>query len=97
DLEELWTRHAQDQDRSVSRPVCDVIDNVQQGRLGPVDVIEDGDDGTLRRKRLQQAADRPAAFEGRVACEPDDRRELGAHRLGVWGSTEKVKDPIPGS
>ena len=43
-LEQLEPRGAQDQQRHVARPVGEVLDEVEQPVVGPVDVLEDEDE-----------------------------------------------------
>ena len=58
-LEQLRPGHAEEQDRCVAREVGDVLDQVEERRLAPVDVVEDDDERPLARSRLEQLAERP--------------------------------------
>ena len=55
-VEELGSGEADEQDRRVARPVRDVVDEVEEGRLGPVHVVEDDDERLLARHLLEQLA-----------------------------------------
>ena len=58
-LREIRARHAADENRRVAAPAGQVLDEVEEGRLGPLDVVEHEHDRPLARERLEQAADRP--------------------------------------
>ena len=58
-LEELGPRHAEEQERRVAAEVGDVLDQVEERRLAPVDVIEDDDERPLGRGLLERLPDRP--------------------------------------
>jgi len=55
---------------------ANVLDQVQEGRLGPVDVVEDQDQRTTLGQGLEQATDGPEGLLGHSAV----RHE--AHDLG---------------
>ena len=57
-FEEIGTRRAQQQHRGRGE-VCDVLDEVEKRRLGPVQVVEDDDEWTSLRERLEVATARP--------------------------------------
>ena len=61
-LEELRAREAEEEDRGVARKVGEVLDQVEQRRLGPVDVLEDEDERPVVGELLEQAADREEAL-----------------------------------
>ena len=58
-LEEFRPGHAQQQDRSVASEVGDVLDEVEQSLLGPVQVVEHADERLLVRLFLEQLAEGP--------------------------------------
>ena len=58
-FQQLITRHAEDQQRGIARLHAKVLDQVEQRRLGPVDVLEDEDHRTAMRKRLDPGSDGP--------------------------------------
>ena len=57
-LEELRPRDAEDEERP-GRPADEVLDEVEERRRGPVDVLEDDHDRAARRPRLEHAPQRP--------------------------------------
>ena len=56
-VEQLGTRHAEKQDRSVARPVGDVLDEIEERVLGPVKVVPDDDERPFARRLFEQAPD----------------------------------------
>ena len=89
-LEQLRPGDAEEQDRCVAAPAADVLDEVEQRRLGPVDVLEENEQRTLRAERLEQPAHGPEELLRRggsgAAEHPealDDERCVGlaAHRV----------------
>ena len=71
----------------------DVLQQVEEGRLGPVDVIEQDDERRLRREDLEQAAHRPerlldVAPARAVLAEPDRVRDA----FGDLGAVLGVRD-----
>src|SRR4029453_7261528 len=53
-LEQVPARQTKDKYRA-GRPRAEVLNEIEQRRLGPVDVVERHDDGALARERLQQS------------------------------------------
>ncbi len=53
------------EDRRIGREPEHVLDQVEEGRLGPFEVIEPNDQGALVRERLEQFPDRPEGLLGR--------------------------------
>ena len=64
-LEQLGPCHGDQQDRRVPGPVGHVLDEVQEGGLAPMDVVEDEDQGFAARQRLEGLADGPEDLIGR--------------------------------
>ena len=58
-VEQLGAGGAEQQERGVPRPVGDVLDEVQQGGLRPLDVVEHHDQGTTPGQRLEEGPQRP--------------------------------------
>ena len=58
-VEQLWPRHAEQQDRRVAAQVGDVIDEIEKRLLAPVDVIEHDDERRILGNDLQEHAHRP--------------------------------------
>ena len=59
DVEQLGSRHAEQEDRSVARVVREVVDEVDEGRLRPLEVVEDDDERARLRERLEELAHGP--------------------------------------
>ena len=59
DVEQIRTRHAAEQDRHAPRPSGDVVDEVQERGLPPVDIVEDQEERHVLRDRLDEVTDRP--------------------------------------
>ena len=58
-VQELGAGEAEQQDRGAAREGHQVLEQVEQRRLGPVDVLDDRDQGALARDALEQPADGP--------------------------------------
>ena len=89
-VEQLRPRHAEEQDRRVAAEVGDVLDQVQEGRLAPMHVLEDDDDRPLSRARLQQLAEGPGDLLGRAGrgLVAENRGERG--RRAVLGLGQQL-------
>ena len=79
-VEQLRPGHAEQQDRRVAGEVGDVLDQVEEGLLAPVHVVEHADERRLGRDRLEQLAERP----GDLLAGGDQLlvAEQGADRVG---------------
>ena len=87
-VEELGPREAEDQDRRAN-PVGDVLDEVEQRRLGPVDVLEEQDQRLYVGDALHDLARRPRDLL---------RAALALERLHQPGrETEHVRDGLLGA
>ena len=75
-LEQLGTREADDQDRGSAGQRGNVVDQVEQRRLGPVNVLDDQDQWTVDGEPLEQPAHRP-----RRLLDRDGGSQHGANRL----------------
>ena len=53
-LEQLWSGRAEDEDRGVSRSFGEVVEEVEQGRLGTMDVIDHDDSRANSRDDLEE-------------------------------------------
>ena len=93
-LEQVAARDAQDQHRRVD-PLAEVLDEIEQRRLRPVDVVERDDQRPLPRDRLEQAANRPErlARRGRSFCPADDLGDTLRDLLRVFRAGEQRRDP----
>ena len=63
-LGQIRSRQAADEDRRVAAPAGQVLDEVEEGGLCPLDVVEHDDEGTLLRERLEQPAHGPVELVG---------------------------------
>ena len=81
-LEELRPGCAHDQDRDAGRPVDEMVDEVEQAVVGPVQVLEDEHERVLLGQRLEEPAPGPEGLAAVVArvlrrpAEPDQRPEV---------------------
>jgi hypothetical protein len=76
-VEQLRSRHAQDHDRSVTRPVGEMLDQVEESLLRPVEIVPDDDERPLTRRFLEETSHgkRDLLFRrDRVAPEQDAQR-----------------------
>ena len=64
-VEQLRPGHADEQDRRAGRDERDMLDQVEQCLLGPLDVVEDEHERPLARGRLDELAERPRELVGR--------------------------------
>jgi hypothetical protein len=46
-LEQIWSSNTEDDERNIPRERCDVLDQLEQRGLSPVDVVEDDDQRLL--------------------------------------------------
>ena len=84
-LGELRPRHAEQQDRCARGQERDVLDQVEERLLAPLDVVEDDHERPLRRGLLQRLAERPGDLlrrrrRLRLAEQRADRRRGGLVR-----------------
>ena len=91
-VEQLGPGHAEEQDRRVAREVGDVLDQVEERRLAPVDVVEDARRaaarrdvpraacGTPRRSRRREAAPSTSSPSIERRAPPRPHRPSGSRR-----------------
>ena len=89
-LREVRARHAADEDRCVATPAGEVLDEVEERRLRPLDVVEHEHERPLARERLEQPADRPVELvRARAWLRPADGLEdAPARRLALGLAAE---------
>ena len=63
-VEQLGPRHAEEHDRRASAQVGDVLYEIEEGGLAPVDIVEEDHERHLGRPRLEQLAERPGDLLG---------------------------------
>ena len=83
-LEQLGARRADDEQRHAGRPVGEIVDEVEQAVVGPVQILEDEHQRPLLGQRLEQAAPRRERLVAAVArvlagrAEADERAQEAA-------------------
>jgi hypothetical protein len=84
-LQELGAREAEEQDRDVAGEVDDGLDEVEEGGLRPLKVVEDEQQGEIEGERLEQLADRPERLvaRGLGVGAPDSRGDPRRNDLRV--------------
>ena len=97
-LEQLRPGGADDEQRHAGRPVDEVVDEVEQPVVGPVQILEDEHERALLGERLEEAAPGGeglvAAVAGRsiLRVEPDERPQVLARpsvRSASSGTTSR--------
>ena len=84
--QQLGPRQAEQQDRRAGRQRGDVVEQVQQRGLGPVDVLDRDDERAIARQPLEQPPQRPRRLLGlRGLVREPDRGEDAAHGRLVAG------------
>ena len=104
-LGELRPRHAEQQDRGTRGQERDVLDQIQERLLAPLDVVEDDHDRPFCRGLLQRLAERPGdLLRGcrslRLAQQRPDRLRGGLFggpqvELLQYLDDRPVRDPLP--
>jgi hypothetical protein len=97
-VEQVRPGEADQQDRDVPRPVGQVLDEVEEDRLSPVDVVEDKHDGLPPCRRLEQRPHRCEAGldPGRGLDQPDRLRDPQRDVVGVRLAGERRLQLGPG-
>ena len=101
-LEELRPGQGDDEDRVAARPLEEVVDEVEQPAVGPVEVLEDEHGrcpvGEIRSKNVRQAANSSSRPPGGASPTPssDSERRLDPAPLGLVGHVlgERRGDPL---
>src|SRR5262245_45465198 len=94
-VEKLWPGAAEDENRGLSRPADDVLDQLDEGRLRPLEVVEADDQGPLTRQVLEEPADRPHRLlrRRRAVADADRRGDLPCYPLRLWFSGQQLVEP----
>jgi PAS domain S-box-containing protein len=97
-FEELRACETNEKDRTIPRPVSEVIDEVEEQLLAPVDVIEGEHDGPRAGDRLEEAAHGPKGLLGRdrVVAESDCGGDPLGDRLRLRIIPEHLNNPALG-
>ena len=77
-VDQLRPRRTEKEDRSVACPVGEMLEQVEQRRLGPVDVVDDENQRPLARTPLERLPDRPEDLLRRLPTRARRRARLGA-------------------
>ncbi|HEY7622867.1 MAG TPA: hypothetical protein VH834_24045, partial [Solirubrobacteraceae bacterium] len=75
-VQQLVAGHDQQEQRRIARPFGHVLDEVDEDGLGPLEVVDDRDQGPVPCERFENAANAPEGLFGR------DRLALGLEQLG---------------
>ncbi len=96
-LEQIGAAERDHHDRDVLRPVRDVIDQVEQRRLGPMHVVEHDHERPAPRQRLQERPDRPERLvhAGRALADPDHLRHAFGGLLAAAFAGNDPRDLAP--
>ncbi len=87
-LEQLWPRYAHQQERRVLRSLGEALEDVEDGRLGPLEIVDDHD-GRLACDRGKVLTHRPRELARDVL-----RADLGKHVLHL-PQPEHRRKPLP--
>ncbi len=99
DVGELRPGGAEDEDRGAAHRVDDVVKELEERRLGRVDVVDDDDEGSLDRLGFEKLAGAPEQLRHRVrrARQPDGRRDPVDDRVAISVvGREQRGDPAAG-
>ena len=89
-VEELGPRHTQQEDRRAAGEVRDVLDQVEEGGLGPLEVVDHDDLGAFGGTCLEQPPERDPRLLGRRRDDGFGRHSGGAEQL----DERPVRDPL---
>ena len=88
-IEEFRTRHAEEKDGSAAREIGDVLDQLEEGLLAPLDVVEDAEQRFLCGFRFEELPESPRDL---VGCRrPVSLSQHGLERLPGGGLDEGVR------
>ena len=75
-----------------------MLDEVEERRLGPVDVVEDDDERPPARERLEQPPDRPEALllAGGPLGEADELADAVRDDVGLSLAVRRAREALPG-
>ena len=99
-FEELRPRRRDDEQRNVRHPVDELVEEVEEALVGPVDVLDDDDERPLLGEPFEEAAPggerlvSAIAAELRFAGEPDEREQMRLDARLVARARERVLDGL---
>src|SRR6185436_3190744 len=90
---ELRARQVDDQEWGVRDPLGEVVDEIEQRRLGPVDVVEQQQDGPRAGEGLEQASHGPVRLaEGARVRRAVEASKARRGQLAVWVGSQNCTD-----
>jgi hypothetical protein len=97
-LEQLGAGEADDRDRRAGRERDNVLEQLEQRRVGPVRVLDDEHERALGGDRLEQPPHRPERLARlrRVVGEADRAEHAGGDRLGLVDARQRRIEPLRG-
>jgi hypothetical protein len=96
-VEELGARSAEDEDRHVRRPVDEVVDEVEEAVVRPVQILEDEDERSLIGERLHETTPGGEGLVSRfrsagMAAQADERPQVALDPARLNGISDGVPD-----
>ena len=97
-LEQLRARRRDDEQRHVGHPLDELVEEVEERLVGPVDVLDDQDERTLLGERLEEAPPggerlvAAVAADLLLAAEAEERQQVRLDAGLVAGPGERVLD-----
>ncbi len=90
----LRSAETKEQDRGAGRPLRDVLDEVEERGLGPVDVLDHHNKWSLMRKRLEQLPRRPERLfvRARLTVEANRAENALGDRIGLFVLPERLPE-----
>ena len=94
-LQQLGPRRGDDQQRHASHPFDEVVDEVEETLVRPVEVLEDEHGRAGVGQRLEETTPRrerlgPAVVRALLAAQPEQRPDVGEHPFGLVRSGKSV-------
>ena len=94
-VQEVGSRHRQEEDRRLTGEVGDVLDQIEEGATRPLEVVEHDHDRPLSRERLQEPAAGPEDLLGSGhLSDPGELRHAFGDRLPVLVVVEETRDTV---
>ena len=100
-VEKLRTRRRDDEERNVGHPVDELVEEVEQAFVGPVEVFDDEHEGPLICHRLEEAPPRgeclaaPVAADLTLGGEADEGEEMPLDPAAIGLVVDELLDGAP--
>ena len=96
-VEQVGPGEAENEDRSLPAPADHVLDELDESRLCPLEIVEAHDERPLARQVLEQPADGPHRLFGRrrTVADPNRRGHLACDPFPVGLPGEQLVEPAP--